>query len=282
MSTTTRITRRQGLLGLFGGSPGPQGLRHRAAGLVPAEPTARDRAGSAVRDHRAREPAVPDPQRVEQRRSAELQRARDLRGDVDRPPDADLDGAGAGDAGRARPYGAALPWADPSVMSPTDVAMGVATPATGQLLLGGAGADRVLPPPHRHDRPRRPAEGDEAAGRHERRRDGRLGLREAPVDLLRHGAGRADRGRRARQLERAGQLRGPHAALDLADAAQALLTGSRTDALVKARALRDQALNQLNQLAKDGREHHPEAVPGQAGHQPERRCARWRSSSARR
>ena len=30
-------------------------------------------------------------------------------------------------------YGAALPWADPSVMSPTDMAMGVATPATGQL-----------------------------------------------------------------------------------------------------------------------------------------------------
>src|SRR3954468_11368814 len=29
--------------------------------------------------------------------------------------------------------GAALPWADPSVMSPTDMAMGVATPATGQL-----------------------------------------------------------------------------------------------------------------------------------------------------
>jgi hypothetical protein len=28
-------------------------------------------------------------------------------------------------------YGAALPWADPSVMSPTDMAMGVATPATG-------------------------------------------------------------------------------------------------------------------------------------------------------
>jgi hypothetical protein len=30
-------------------------------------------------------------------------------------------------------YGAALPWADPSVMSPTDMAMGVAKPATGQL-----------------------------------------------------------------------------------------------------------------------------------------------------
>ena len=83
-----------------------------------------------------------------------------------------------------------------------------------------AGADRVLPPPHRHHRPRRPAQGDEAARRHERRRDGRLGLREAPVDLLRHGAGRADLGRRARQLERAGQLRGPHPAVDLADAAQ--------------------------------------------------------------
>ena len=30
-------------------------------------------------------------------------------------------------------YGAALPWADPTVMSPTDMAMGVAAPATGRL-----------------------------------------------------------------------------------------------------------------------------------------------------
>ena len=30
-------------------------------------------------------------------------------------------------------YGAALPWADPAVLSPTDMAMGVATPATGRL-----------------------------------------------------------------------------------------------------------------------------------------------------
>ena len=118
-------------------------------------------------------------------------------------------------------YGAALPWADPSVMSPTDMAMGVATPATGQLSRSGARADRVLPPPHRHHRPRRPAQGDEAARRHERRRDGRVRVREAPVHLLRHRAGGADRGRRARQLQRAGQLRGPHAAVDLADAAQA-------------------------------------------------------------
>ena len=39
--------------------------------------------------------------------------------------------------------------------------------------------------------------------------------------LLRHGAGRADRGRRARQRQRAGELRRAHAAVDLADPAQA-------------------------------------------------------------
>src|SRR5499426_3863694 len=33
----------------------------------------------------------------------------------------------------AQSYGAALPWADPTVISPTDMAMGVAMPATGQL-----------------------------------------------------------------------------------------------------------------------------------------------------
>ena len=54
-------------------------------------------------------------------------------------------------------------------------------------------------------------------------------------------------GRRARQRERAGQLRGPHAAVDLADAAQAAAdrVGPRpaSTALVSLRALRDQSLN---------------------------------------
>ena len=54
MAMTSRITRRQGLLGLFGGSLGLKAFVTGPARLVPAEPAARHRAGSAVRDHRAR------------------------------------------------------------------------------------------------------------------------------------------------------------------------------------------------------------------------------------
>ena len=128
--------------GIVRRQPGPAGLRHRPAGLVPAEPAARHRAGPAVRDHRAREPAVPDPQRVEQRRSAQLQRApaptRPRRSSTRRRPRSKQVPVTLG----GQTYGAALPWADPSVMSPTDMAMGVATPATGQLKSARAGADR--------------------------------------------------------------------------------------------------------------------------------------------
>ena len=80
------------------------------------------------------------------------------------------------------------------------------------------------------------------------------------------GAERADRRRRARQLQRAGQLRRPHAAVDLADAAQAA-----------AHRLEDRSAGQGAHAARHvarpaerdrqaRREQRAEGVPGLAGH----------------
>ena len=220
----TRITRREGLLaGLFGS--GYIGLRALATGsrLVPAQPEPRDRPGSPVRDHRAHQPAVPDRQHVEQRRSAQLQLPRHVRGGQQRPPDhpSRRSRGGEGDADDRRPElrrRAALG---------RSVGGELHGRQHGPAQLGGARPHVVLPLPHRHHRARRPAEGDEAARRHHRRRDGRVLVRQAPGRLLRHGAGGADRGRRARQRERAGQLRRPHVAVDLADPAQAAADRAR-------------------------------------------------------
>ena len=170
------------------------GARDGAAGLVPAEPAAGDRAGAAVRDH-ARRPTLQylivstssngDPincncpgtyetrRRSSTRRRSEVEKMTVTLGGKTLRRRAAL-GRPVGDERDGRQH------------RPAQV--------------GGAGPHRVLPPHDRRDRPRRSAEGDEADGDDHRQRDGRLRLREAPGPLLRHGAGGADRARRARQL----------------------------------------------------------------------------------
>ena len=93
--------------------------------------------------------------------------------------------------------------------------------------LVGAGADVVLPLPDRHGRARRSAEGHEDDGGDLGRRDDGLGVRQAPGGLLRHGADGADRGGRGRQRRRAGELLGPDAPVDHADAAEDAADGDQ-------------------------------------------------------
>ena len=148
-------------------------------------------------------------------------------------------------------YGAALPWADPSVMSPTDMAMGVATPATGQLTSAVLARTAFF-----HHRTGTTVHGDQpkvmkllgdmsggemvvsAYAKHLSTCFGTV--QAAPIAI---GA----RGNSSELVSFAGRTLPSISPTQL----KQLLTGSKNDPLVKARVLRDQALNQLNQLAKD-------------------------------
>ena len=148
-------------------------------------------------------------------------------------------------------YGAALPWADPSVMSPTDMAMGVATPATGQLTSAVLARTAFF-----HHRTGTTVHGDQpkvmkllgdmsggemvvsAFAKHLSTCFGTV--QAAPIAV---GA----RGNSSELVSFAGRTLPSISPTQL----KQLLTGSKNDPLVKARVLRDQALNQLNQLAKD-------------------------------
>ena len=111
-------------------------------------------------------------------------------------------------------------------------------------------------------------------GDDQRRRDGGLGVRQAPGGLLRHRAGGADRRRRARQRQRAGQLRRAHAAVDLADAAQAAADRvARPIRWSRLRTLRDTSLDQLNALAKRDGEQRAEGSSWTRWRRRRRRCA---------
>ena len=147
--------------------------------------------------------------------------------------------------------GAALPWADPSVMSPTDMAMGVATPATGQLKSSVLARTAFF-----HHRTGTTVHGDQpkvmkllgdmsggemavsAFAKHLSTCFGTV--QAAPISV---GA----RGNSSELVSFAGRTLPSISPTQL----KQLLTGSKTDPLVKARVLRDQALNQLNQMAKD-------------------------------
>ena len=147
-------------------------------------------------------------------------------------------------------YGAALPWADPSVLSPTDMAMGVATPATGQL--NSAVLARTAFFHHRTgttvhgDQPKvMKLLGDMSGGEmvvsaYAKHLSTCFNtVQAAPIAV---GA----RGNSSELVSFAGRTLPSISPTQL----KQLLTGSKTDPLVKARALRDQALNQLNQMAK--------------------------------
>jgi hypothetical protein len=147
-------------------------------------------------------------------------------------------------------YGAALPWADPSVMSPTDVAMGVAKPATGQL--SSATLARTAFFHHRTgttvhgDQPKvMKLLGDMSGGEmvvsaYAKHLSTCFGTVQAPPISV--GA----RGNSSELVSFAGRTLPSISPTQL----KQLLTGSTSDPLVKARTLRDQALDQLNQMAK--------------------------------
>jgi hypothetical protein len=148
-------------------------------------------------------------------------------------------------------YGAALPWADPSVMSPTDMAMGVATPATGQLSSAVLARTAFF-----HHRTGTTVHGDQpkvmkllgdmsggemivsAYAKHLATCFGTV--QAAPIAV---GA----RGNSSELVSFAGRMLPSISPTQL----KQLLTGSRNDPLVQVRALRDQSLNLLNQMAKE-------------------------------
>jgi hypothetical protein len=247
---TMRISRRQGLLGLFGGS---LGLKAFVTGLPawylmnPRRATAQDLQCAIT----AREnlqylilsvSSNGDPLNC------------NVPGTYEQPaivhptqPAMEMVPVMLGD----KSYGAALPWADPSVMSPTDVAMGVATPATGQLTSAVLARTAFF-----HHRTGTTVHGDQpkvmrllgdmsggemvvsAYAKHLSTCFGTV--QAAPIAV---GA----RGNSSELVSFAGRTLPSISPTQL----KQLLTGSRNDPLVKARVLRDQALNQLNQLAKD-------------------------------
>lgn len=148
-------------------------------------------------------------------------------------------------------YGAALPWADPTVMSPTDMAMGVATPATGQL--SSAVLARTVFFHHRTgttvhgDQPKvMKLLGDMSGGEmivsaYAKHLAACFGtVQAAPIAV---GA----RGNSSELVSFAGRMLPSISPTQL----RQLLTGSRNDPLVQVRALRDQSLDLLNQMAKE-------------------------------
>src|SRR5947207_5044597 len=132
MSTNTRISRREGLLGLFGGS---LGLRAFVTGLPawylmnPRRATAQDlqcaiNARDSLQYLVLSVSSNGDPLNCNVPGTYEAT-------DIVHPAQTEMENVPVSLGGKS--YGAALPWSDPSVMSPTDMAMGVAKPATGQL-----------------------------------------------------------------------------------------------------------------------------------------------------
>jgi hypothetical protein len=151
-------------------------------------------------------------------------------------------------------YGAALPWADTSVMSPTDMAMGAATPATGKLTTAVLARTAFV-----HHRTATTVHGDQpkvlkllgdmsgnemiisSYAKHLSTCFGTV--QAAPIAI---GA----RGNASELVSFAGRTLPSISPTQL----KQLLTGSARDsastALVGLRGLRDQALDQLNQLAR--------------------------------
>ncbi len=147
-------------------------------------------------------------------------------------------------------YGAALPWADPSVQSPTDVAMAAATVNTGKL--SSATLARTAFIHHRTgttvhgDQPKVMkllgdiAGGDMLISSYAKHLATCFGtVQPAPIAL-------AARGNSSELISFGGR---PQPSISPTQLKQ-LLTGSTNDPLVKLRAIRDQSLNQLFAMAK--------------------------------
>jgi hypothetical protein len=245
-----RITRRQGLLGLFGGSLGLQAF---VTGLPtwyllnPRRATAQDlqcaiTARANLQYLILSVSSNGDPLNCNVPGTYEA-------ATIIHPTQTEVEQVPLTIGGQA--VGAALPWADPSVMSPTDMAMGVATPATGQLKSSVLARTAFF-----HHRTGTTVHGDQpkvmkllgdmsggemavsAFAKH-------LStcfstVQAAPISV---GA----RGNSSELVSFAGRTLPSISPTQL----KQLLSGSKTDPLVKARVLRDQALNQLNQMAKD-------------------------------
>lgn len=247
---TMRITRRQGLLGLFGGSLGLQAF---VTGLPtwyllnPRRATAQDLQCAIT----AREnlqylimsvSSNGDPLNCNVPGTYEATT-------IVHPTQTEVEQVPLTIGGQT--FGAALPWADPSVLSPTDMAMGVATPATGQL--SSAVLARTAFFHHRTgttvhgDQPKvmkllgDMSGGEMAVSAYAKHLSTCFGtVQAAPIAV---GA----RGNSSELVSFAGRTLPSISPTQL----KQLLTGSKSDPLVKARTLRDQALNQLNQMAKD-------------------------------
>jgi len=249
MTTNSRISRRQGLLGLFGGG---LGLRAFVTGLPawyllnPRRATAQDlQCAINARDNlqylilsvssngdplNCNVPGTYEQTAIVHPTQTEVEQVPLKIG--------------------ASTYGAALPWADPSVLSPTDMAMGVAKPATGQL--SSAVLARTAFFHHRTgttvhgDQPKvmkllgSMSGGEMIVSAFAKHLSTCFGTVQAPPISV--GA----RGNSSELVSFAGRTLPSISPTQL----KQLLTGSTTDPLVKARALRDQALDQLNQMAK--------------------------------
>ena len=166
-------------------------------------------------------------------------------------------------------YGAALPWADPSVMSPTDMAMGVATPATGQLTSAVLARTAFF-----HHRTGTTVHGDQpkvmkllgdmsggemAVSAYAKHLSTCFGtVQAAPISV---GA----RGNSSELVSFAGRTLPSISPTQLKSAADRVADRRAGQG---ARAARPGA-GPAEPAGQDGREHHPEAVPGQAGHQPD-------------
>ncbi|HMF39089.1 MAG TPA: DUF1501 domain-containing protein [Polyangia bacterium] len=249
MTNNTRISRRQGLLGLFGGS---LGLRAFVTGLPawylmnPRRATAQDlQCAINARDNLQylilSVSSNGDPLNCNVPGTYE-QTA------IVHPTQTEVEQVPLTIGGNT--YGAALPWADPSVLSPTDMAMGVATPATGQLpssvLARTAFFHHRTGTTVHGDQPKvMKLLGDMSGGEmiisaYAKHLSTCFGTVQAPPISV--GA----RGNSSELVSFAGRTLPSISPTQL----KQLLTGSTTDPLVKARTLRDQALDQLNQMAK--------------------------------
>ena len=198
-----------------------------------------------MRHHRQAEPPVPHHERVEQGRPAQLQLPRHLRGRRTSSTRADRGGA---DHAHARRQDATGPRCPGPIRG-----HGLDGASTGQL--GSALLARTAFIHHRTgttvhgDQPKvMKLLGDTSGGEmlvsaYAKHLSTCFGtVQAAPIAVG-----------RARQLQRAGQLRGPDAAVDLADAAQAAAhrrARRRAPLRWALRDLRDTSLNQLNAMAK--------------------------------
>jgi hypothetical protein len=247
---TKRISRREGLLGLFG--TGYIGLRELATGLPtwyllnPRRATAQDLQCAIT----AREnlqylimscSSAGDPFNCNVPGTYEA-------ADIIHPntPNMDTVQITLGD----KTYGAALPWADPSVISPMDMAAGVAAPNTGKL--NTAVLQRMAFIHHRTgttvhgDQPKvmkllgDVAGGDMLISSYAKHLSTCFGtVQPAPIAL---GA----RGNSSELISFAGR---PLPSVSPTQLRQ-LLTGNANDPLVRLRTIRDQSLNQLFAMAK--------------------------------